>query len=274
MDSLIRDKIVTGIRSKIVRERLLPNGKLTLDEAIETCRAHEVTTQQMTKIQRTEENAVNVIHNKKNDREFNCRRCLTRHGRKSCPAYNKQCQNCGKTGHVQEVCRLNKHKTEKSKHNPNKKGKREKKVKTVEISDNSDSDSDRDSDSDSEGTSYYVQSLSEYNENSVNKIKSDSEELWKEILHIGKSSVEVKLDTGADCNVLSKLLAKQLKAEIKPSKTKKLVSFSGHKIPVIGEIEVVCRTKRRMETTIFKVVEENFNPILGKHSCQQLLTDY
>lgn len=53
VDSLIRDKIVTGIRSKAVREKLLPNGKLTLDEAIETCKAHEVTTQQMHKYKGT-----------------------------------------------------------------------------------------------------------------------------------------------------------------------------------------------------------------------------
>lgn len=142
----------------------------------------------------------------------------------------------------------------------------------IAVTDSSETDSENEDSEDS----FYVNSLIEEpfesDETTINKVNSrDGEsDQWKETLYIGRSSVEVKLDTGADCNVLPKSIAKRLKTDIKQSRTKRLVSFSGHKIPVVGEIEVVCRTRNRRGITVFKIVEENTIPILGKHSCQHL----
>ncbi|XP_062542356.1 uncharacterized protein K02A2.6-like [Armigeres subalbatus] len=61
--------------------------------------------------------------------------------------------------------------------------------------------------------------------------------------------------------------AKQLGISLRPSKTKWLVSFSNHRLKVIGEIDPVCRIKNKDSHITFKVVEESVVPVLGKETC-------
>lgn len=68
---------------------------------------------------------------------------------------------------------------------------------------------------------------------------------WHEIIHFQNKSVKVKLDTGAQCNVLSYQLAKELKVPIVKTKVKKLISFSNHEMDVKGEINVTSRIKNK-----------------------------
>ncbi|CAI5669105.1 unnamed protein product [Oreochromis niloticus] len=49
---------------------------------------------------------------KPNDKDqastFNCKRCGTKHASRQCPAYGKQCKNCGKMNHFARMCRSRK----------------------------------------------------------------------------------------------------------------------------------------------------------------------
>lgn len=38
-------------------------------------------------------------------KEFNCKRCGTTHGPRSCPAYGKECNGCHRVGHFKVCCR-------------------------------------------------------------------------------------------------------------------------------------------------------------------------
>jgi len=49
-DSLIRDRIVVGIRDEPTRRRLLQQKKLTLSDAIDTCKASEATSRRLRKM--------------------------------------------------------------------------------------------------------------------------------------------------------------------------------------------------------------------------------
>ena len=49
-DSLIRDRIVCGIRSNTVRKRLLRDKELDLDRAVEICKSSEITESQLKNI--------------------------------------------------------------------------------------------------------------------------------------------------------------------------------------------------------------------------------
>jgi len=53
-ESLIRDRIVIGIRDNNNRKKLLVNSKLTLGTCIDTCRGNEKTTMQMKEINQDE----------------------------------------------------------------------------------------------------------------------------------------------------------------------------------------------------------------------------
>ncbi len=63
-DSLIRDRIVCGIKDDNVRARLLREADLTLEKAIDTCRANEITSNQMKML--VEEVDVNKISSVRN----------------------------------------------------------------------------------------------------------------------------------------------------------------------------------------------------------------
>ena len=93
---------------------------------------------------------------------------------------------------------------------------------------------------------------------------------WIETLKIGDKFLKIKLDSGAQCNVISERIAKKLQMHIKPSKTKRLISFSEHTINVIGEVDVHCQAKNKSDIVTFKIVRQELSPILGRKSCQQL----
>ena len=60
-DELIRDRLVVGIQSDSVRSRLLREVELTLQKAIDICRAAEVTDSRMACIQSGGENQINAL---------------------------------------------------------------------------------------------------------------------------------------------------------------------------------------------------------------------
>lgn len=113
---MICDKIVTGISDDTVREKLLAEDKLTLERAIDLCRASEQAKKQLSIIRDSNTPQVDAIKEKKSSKaapkearsqemeEFDCGRCGIRHGR-SCPAFRARCQNCKRRGHFQNCCK-------------------------------------------------------------------------------------------------------------------------------------------------------------------------
>lgn len=63
-DSIIRDRIVLGVRSKQLRKRLLQERKLTLSKCIDICRSTEATSSQLQAISGTETEDVNKIRHR------------------------------------------------------------------------------------------------------------------------------------------------------------------------------------------------------------------
>ena len=68
-DSLIRDRVVVGIRDSKIKERLLRDSELTLERAIDICKANEAAQAQMKVLTGGENSAsVNMIRKlKKNE---------------------------------------------------------------------------------------------------------------------------------------------------------------------------------------------------------------
>ena len=122
-DESIRNAFITGLSSSPIRERLLENIDMTLQQAVDQARSMEsahrhanqyssqytplnavypsANDQSTTKLD--EDECVNAVsHNRK----FSCYFCGgPRHERSKCPANQTQCKNCGKMGHYARVCR-------------------------------------------------------------------------------------------------------------------------------------------------------------------------
>jgi hypothetical protein len=126
-DDCIRDSFIRGLLNPVIRQRLLENGTLTLSDAHTQARALELAQQHAMQYDAHSPTINAVSHNLQSNtssstsettREeqdpaigavrFNvkCYFCGgPRHSRKNCPAKDKTCRGCGKTGHFQHVCR-------------------------------------------------------------------------------------------------------------------------------------------------------------------------
>ncbi|CAC5406179.1 unnamed protein product [Mytilus coruscus] len=127
-DGHICDRIVCGMNSSRVKERLLREDGLTLDKAVAICRADEESRKQMKTL--NEEEQVHALRRKtqnqrtnrnegyakkgpsRRDHEkresnssFSCGKCGTTHERRNCPVYGKKCHKCKKPNHYQKFCK-------------------------------------------------------------------------------------------------------------------------------------------------------------------------
>ncbi|KAK7102006.1 hypothetical protein V1264_020300 [Littorina saxatilis] len=115
---MVRDRIVCGITSQEIREKLLQSGdQLTMEKDIEIVVTHEATKQQLATM--LTEGTIEVIKKRRfdsssrdrrppprqNNDEYDCNNCGQRHGRRACPAYGKRCSNSTKPNHFAKVCR-------------------------------------------------------------------------------------------------------------------------------------------------------------------------
>ena len=122
-ESLVRDRLILGVKDDRVREKLLGKRDLNLDKAIETIKASQVTHSRATEI--SEEFSANEDINavrqkwkpkrrKGSDRKppskvppklEECVFCGGTHAleRKLCPASGQKCKKCGKEGHFAVV---------------------------------------------------------------------------------------------------------------------------------------------------------------------------
>ena len=119
-DSLLRDRIVLGIRNNQTRKKLLQTRNLTLAACIDTCRAAEATDLQASAIdnvQSTPEANVSAIKRDRRDKKFKCSYCGTNHKKRQCPAYDSICDYCEKKGHWASECRSKQKAEKKQSHN-------------------------------------------------------------------------------------------------------------------------------------------------------------
>ena len=113
LDSLIRDRIVVGIRDNGTRKRLLQESKLTLTRCIDICRSSEATALRLQAMGQEDLKFVSEskfrasegakLTEKDGGPVIVCKFCGKRHARrrKECPAWGKVCNKRGEKNHFQ-----------------------------------------------------------------------------------------------------------------------------------------------------------------------------
>lgn len=275
-DTLIRDRIVGGIRGKSLKERLLREDELTLEKAVSMCRITELADFQLKTL--NEESNIHAITSKPKsytkggqqqkavDREaesasaysnFNkqrnespqqnswnprqnrtCQRCGYTHERRQCPAYGKTCAKCQGNNHFAKMCKS-------------------KNVQVIVNDDVSDAGDD---------LTLFMGCV-----NSKENLEMD----WLEKLTFNGKTVMAKLDTGAQCNVmpLDKYKELDLHEQQVVKSTNKLCNYNGTQINVVGKIELKCQTKKMNKVNVeFQVVDCGIKSpvVLGLPSLQAL----
>ena len=125
-ESLIRDRIVVGIKENSVRKRLLQESKLTLKDTIDICKSSETTSKQLKAMNSDDVAFVSLCQHKtyktpdkkklfkpqSKDEKFKkqaipeCSCCGLKHVRKKhlCPAWGKVCAKCHLKNHFASKC--------------------------------------------------------------------------------------------------------------------------------------------------------------------------
>ena len=94
---------------------------------------------------------------------------------------------------------------------------------------------------------------------------------WYEDVKIADKTLNIQLDTGAKCNVISvkDLQRLGIKANIKMSEAQ-LKSYSGHTITTKGVTILPCEYKRKIYQVKFHVVEIPAPPVFSASTCKEM----
>lgn len=240
-EDMVIDMIIAGIMSVPVKEKLLLEINLTFETALTLCRTAETTKIELKEFRNDVQNHTLEVDYIKQSREnqqepYDCKRCGTKHGRRSCPAYMKLCEKCNMKGHLSKMCRVQQN--AQIKHLP------EKIVSEVV-------------------TEHPVPEYFMF------EVSIEEKDDWFISIKCNGVNFNAKLDTGAQCNVLSLKMVKKLKAQnVKPAKGK-IVSYTKHKLDIIGTIILNCKINAKMTSVTFFVVDGEVNTILGRKTCEE-----
>ncbi len=245
-DSLIRDRIVCGIQSNALRERLLREQDLSLERAVAMCRAAESSKIQIQELHADSNLPVHTVrqHGKqeskgnssrpvqKGNTDSLCNNCGYQHASKSCPAYGKRCHNCGKSNHYARKCR-----------SPPVPKNQVHMVEEVE-------------------EELFVDSVG----SSVSSSKD-----WIVSLSVQGTFLPLKLDSGSQANILSEKAYNQIvnKPQLYPTRTK-LTGYLDHNIPVIGQCTTTVKHKSCELQVTFVITPHDNQSLLGLKACEDL----
>ena len=205
-NSLLRDRIVCGIKDTKTRERLLQEEKLTLEKCVNICQISEIsctrakTLQLQAEPEQTPEvNRVTttktkprmgrkeVSNNQETGTKSECDFCTYVHFPNRCPAKHEKCNSCHKVGH------FSKSKLCKAQRKPRPKAVRE-------IYENSDDD---ETDAQYSVAGVNLQEPTKHLEDlMIDYISGQESEDWIETCYIGNSKVDFKLDSGSQADIL------------------------------------------------------------------------
>ncbi|CAK1597622.1 unnamed protein product [Parnassius mnemosyne] len=198
-EELIKDRIVCGVNSTIVRDRLLRCEDLDLDKAVKLCQVEEISQESSRQLSASGAGVyasvvqVDSVKQGRGRRDaqhtgagstsrgtalqaLRCPRCgVERCATPRCPAVYATCFTCGKQGHFARVCRQNLNNKAGVKH-------------VYDIEQNQDVTRSFDCES------FFISTISG---------QEDCSDGWFETLIFEKGIENFKLDTGADINVIS-----------------------------------------------------------------------
>lgn len=247
-DEMLRDKIVLGVNSRELQERLLRMADLKLNDAIKTCQAAEISKKQVKSLH--VENHIDELKDDRNEKlKYHCKKCNYKHGPRECPAYGKYCKNCKKANHFAVGCRSTKNQMYNNKN-----------VQEINV---------EEEDSIEDITELFqVHSLND----TVNTVCTHSrEDIWTQDVEINNHKINFKLDTGAQVNVLPFKTFKKIvgKDQLLRESRGLLEAFGGEKIKPLGNIKLSCKINNSIGDVEFAVVNKNVMPILGLQVCKK-----
>ena len=92
---------------------------------------------------------------------------------------------------------------------------------------------------------------------------------WNATLKIHSRDIKFKIDTGAQCNVMSRDTFMQASKQPLSRSKARLVAFGGQRITPVGKAVLLCEHKKKFRPIEFEVVD-NVSNVLGLGTCEEL----
>ena len=266
-DKMIRDRIVFTYGDPRVREKLISTDELTLEKAIDICRAAEATRDRMHSM--VDAKTAAAVHSVRSDDKAgrdryrsksrvtnsdegdSCGNCGRQHEPKRCPAYGQKCSNCRRRRHFAKYCRQ-----------PNRRQR---------------SSSRAESKSSTSGPTRSVNALQDGIETlyvgellSINSL-SQKRAVFRDVI-INDTPVSVKLDTGAECCVMTLKTYNTIPARPKIVPTDVLIRAYGMRrlIKPVGEAVFDVTFRSRHLRVEFIIIDTGEATLLGLDACEKI----
>ena len=278
-ESLIRDRIVVGMSNQATKTRLLREHNLTLDTAVRIVKTQEMADKRIQTLLATNNVGVNAIGRKRprprhelskpqinkrykpHNTQGQCGYCGSQHqlgNPELCPAYRQTCSKCGLKNHFARACRSRR------------------KIDMIQQDCHEPCGEDLDTEMDNcenEDSGY----ASELNIGAISvsqqakTVDAINSREWTEQIRLNGRETLCKIDTGAECNVISIVVLKSIVTNPKIRATNvKLKAYGGTGISSLGTILLNCEINGCKHRAEFHVVPFLARSILGLESLIEL----
>ncbi|KAI8493812.1 hypothetical protein Bbelb_281590 [Branchiostoma belcheri] len=249
-DEMLRDRIVLGVRDNKVRMRLLKQKNLTLQAALEECKASETTNKQLKAMQSNGAETVHYAktrpsrsqgqaktkfkqpHRRTQMPEANCGYCGKYHAKdkSKCPAFGKKCAKCDKPNHFARVCKAG-----------------SKKIHMIQGN------------------------VAEEDEEvyTVGTVSCNDRKWYVDLRMSEGKTLRCQIDTGATCNVISEADFKKYGQRTTPSRAR-LKLYDGSILKPIGQGVLKTIHRGKVIDLEFQIVKTRQSPLLSAETCTML----
>ena len=267
-DSLLCDRIVSGVKSTKLQDKLLQTAELDLTKCIDICELSEFNAKQLSEAHEVKEEvevdyvrafrktneargasaargpATPPWRYRENNPPYNtpCGRCGTIHRRDQCPARGKTCSACRKMGHFAKLCK-SRPPMQTPVHD----------VRTTEP------EVERELDAEIDELEYDLVI------GHVGVTTKRRSRMWYVEFKVAGYNITFKLDTGSEANIIPHDIFNKMKEVQLRKPHLSLITYSGERIRPDGEAEL--RVGKALLT--FQVVSKGC-PILGIDACIEL----
>lgn len=238
----LRDQLVCGLRDEQLQRNLITDHSLTLDTALSKAQATEAATGQVNEIRMFKNKTIDVVNNirDQDNRQLKiiCFRCGGPHKADKCRFIEVDCNNCGKKGHIQRVCKSKRMYVPRKSNNTN----------FVEVDDEYEED-----------------------EYSIHQIKSNLEKSYPPVkinLKINNELCIMEVDSGSSYTIISEETFTKLQRKsilVLKQFTKCLRDFQQKEIDIRGICDVVVEYQERSVKLPLLVAKGERLSLLGRN---------